>query len=81
MSNDIALFGSFISLKIAQLHLKTCRDDISIYKSYIEMSYKAFMAALCLDIPLKNLDGIYIDMLLKNMYVKFIKELQRQIYY
>ena len=58
-------------LKIAQLHLKTCRDDISINKSYIETSYKVFMVALCLDIPLKNLDGIYLDMLLKNMYVEF----------
>ena len=67
-------------IKIAQLHLKTCRDDISIYKSYIEMSYKDFMVALCLDIPLKNLDGIYLDTLLKNMYVKFIKKLQRQKY-
>ena len=67
------MFDSFIRLKIAQLHLKTCRDDISIYKSYIEMSYKDFMVALCLDIPLKNLDGIYLDMLLKNMYVKFKK--------
>ena len=37
------------------------------------MSYKAFMVALCLDIPLKNLDGIYLDMLLKNMYVEFKK--------
>ena len=44
------------------------------------MSYKAFMVALCLDIPLKNLDGIYLDTLLKNMYVKFIKKLQRQKY-
>ena len=60
--------------------MKTCRDDISIYKSYIEMSYKDFMVALCLDIPLKNLDGIYLDTLLKNMYVKFIKKLQRQKY-
>ena len=40
------------------------------------MSYKAFMVALCLDIPLKNHDGIYLDMLFS---LKFIKKLQRDI--